>query len=282
MRFPHPDLRQTATTMISRPLKFTCFFATLLGIQGVVPLWAAVSLISVEHRVWGDAGRSPTKYYDESDSVSLSRNISNSDPTGSGYYASSSATDWSVTAYRRGDAYYSNGFAQNTYVFRSIFRQLSISLGGEIGVWWFENDAMMLLTNLSTGAIVSTYKSPSYFYPKNPFPNTNDMVDYAINWNTTLEVNPEHVYELILFVGAHRGEGGSGSATLDLTLAPEPDTSLLAAVAVLLTCARRRRPATSLYLLPDSRLDSTAVSEAFRRGRRGRFSRQSGRLFPPT
>jgi len=228
--------------MITRPLKIVCFIATLLGIQGAVPLWAAVNLISVEHRVWGDAGQSPTNYYDETGSVSLTRNISNVSPTGAGYYASSSASDWSVNASRAGDAFYCNGYAQNTYVFTPLGRQLSITLGGGVSNWWFDNDAMMRLTNLSTGSIVSTYQSPSYFYPQSPFPNTDDMVDYAINWDATVEVDPGHEYELILFVGAHRGEGGSSSAALNLTLAPEPGTTLLAGVAVLLACARRQRP----------------------------------------
>jgi hypothetical protein len=241
--FHSPAHGRTATIRIIRPLKLMCFIATLLGIQGAVPLGAAVSLISVEHRVWGDAGQSPTNSYDETGSGSLSRNVSNTSLTGVGYYASSSAADWSVEAYRAGDAFYCNGFAQNTYVFSPLGRQLTISLGGNIGIWWFENDARMRLTDLSTDSIVSTYQSPSYFSPQSPFPSGDDMVNYAINWNETLEVNPEHQYELILFVGAHRGEGGPGSAALNLTLAPEPGTSLLVGMAVLLTCARRQRPA---------------------------------------
>jgi hypothetical protein len=232
-------MRQAATIMIVRPLKLTFFIATLLGLQSVVTLRAAVTLISVEHRVWGDAGQSPTLHYDETGSGSLSRNISSL--TGTRYYASSTASDWSVTANRDGEAYYGNGFAQTTYVFSPLSRELSILLVGTIGIWWFENDARMRLTDLNTGSIVSTYQSPSYLPSQNPFPNSNDMVDYAIHWDTTLVVDPRHQYELVLFVGAHRGEGGSGSASLNLTLMPEPGVSLLAGVGVLLACGRRRR-----------------------------------------
>lgn len=192
---------RTATIMIARPLKLMCFIATLLGIQAAVPLGAAINLISVEHRVWGDAGQSPTNSYDVTGSVSMSRNVSSNSPSGAGYYASSAAGDWSVDVYRAGSAYYCNGFAKNTYVFVPMGRQLSITLGGNIGIWWFENDARMRLTDLSTGSIVSTYQSPSYFSPQSPFPDTNDMVDYPINWNAKVEVDPGHEYELILFVG---------------------------------------------------------------------------------
>lgn len=232
-------MRSAATVMIAPPLKPAFFIAALLGMQSVAPLRAAVTLISVEHRVWGDAGQSPTVRYDETGTIPLSRSVSSL--TGARYYASSSASDWSVSAGRDGDAYYGNGFAQNTYVFKPLSRQLSISLGGKIGIWWFENDARMTLTDLNTNSIVSMYQSPSHSF-QNPFPGSYDMVDFAINWDATVEVNPEHEYRLILFVGAHRGEGGSGSASLDLTLMPEPDTALLVSMGVLLACARRQRP----------------------------------------
>ncbi len=231
-------MRKAAATMITPPLNLVYLVATLLGIQGAVPLSAAINLISVQHRVWGDAGQSPTSYYDATSSVSLSRSISSL--TGGYYYTSSSASKWSVSASRDGDGYYSNGFAQNSYVFTPLSRQLSILLGGKIGVWWFENDARMTLTDRTTNSLVSLYQSPSYSF-QNPFSGTNDMVDYQINWNATVEVNPQHTYELILFVRAHRGEGGSGSASLDLTVMPEPRTAMLAGIAVLLTCARRQR-----------------------------------------
>ncbi len=176
----------------------------------MVPARAAVNMISVEHRVWGDAGASPVHYYDRSDSFSLSGSMRNDDLSGVGYYASSSSGDWSVNAFREGDANY--------------------------------------FTNLSTGSLVSIYQSPSYFYPQSPFPPfTDNMVDYPIHWNATVDVNPGHDYELIMFVGAHRGEGGHGSASLALTLAPEPGSTLLAGMAVLLACCRRQRPVAGVF-----------------------------------
>lgn len=228
--------------MITRSLKFTLSFATLAAIQGMAPLGAAVTLISVEHRVWGDAGRALPSTYDETAFVPLSRDISSNDPVGGSYYASSAASEWSVNAYRAGGADFCNGYARNTYLFTPLNQQLSISLVGRIGVWWFENDALMTLTDLNTNSVVSSYQSPSYFQPQSPFsPGDDDMVDYNIDWHTTLAVDPLHEYELMLLVGAHRGEGGSGSASLNLTLAPEPGTVLLAGVAVLITCGRRQR-----------------------------------------
>ncbi len=224
-----------------RPLKSLDLIAILLAVQGAAPLGAAIHLISIEHRVWGDAGKSPSSFYDETSSGALSRNILSIDATGAEYFASSSANDWSVAAYRRGDAYYCNAYARNTYVFTPDSRELSISLVGQIGIWWFENDAQMTLTDLTTDSIVSLYQSPSYFFPQNPFPDSDAMRDYAIRWDSTVAVNPAHQYELILFVGAHRSEGGTGSASLELSIIPEADTTLLTGAAVLITCVRRRR-----------------------------------------
>lgn len=231
--------------MTTFPLKIMSFIAIFASIQGTVPVEAAVNMISVEHRVWGDAGAAPAKStYDQAGPAHLSQNIRT---TGfPGYYASSSASDWSVNAYRNGDSDYANGYAQNTYVFNPFSEELSISLNGVIGVWWFENKAKMTLTNLNTNSLVSSYYSPSYTRT-NPFPSAqNDMRNYAFTWDTTVEVNPAHQYKLIIYTSAHRGEGGDGSASLNLTLAPEPGTTLLTAMAVLVLCGRRQRPVSAI------------------------------------
>lgn len=229
--------------MITTPssLKIMSFIAVFTSIQGAVPVGAAVNMISTGHRVWGDAGAAPTtSTYDQAGPTPLSQNVGT--PGFSGYYASSSANDWSVNAYRNGDSYYANGYAQNTYVFNPFSGELSISLSGVIGVWWFENKAKMTLTNLSTNSLISSYYSPSYT-GINPFPlGQFDMRNYAFNWDTTVAVNPAHQYELIIYTSAHRGEGGDGSASLNLTLAPEPGTAMLTAMAALVMCGRRQRP----------------------------------------
>jgi hypothetical protein len=227
--------------MITRPTKAIGFVTAFLAIQGAVSLQAAVNMISVEHRVWGDAGDPQIlrNTYDETGPAPLSRNATG--VSSGGAYASSSASDWSLTAYRNGNAYHANAFAQNTYVFTPFSREISISLSGQIGVWWFENQARMTLTDLNTNSLVSTYQSPSYT-GINPFSgSSNDMTNYPVSWNTALDLDPEHQYRLVLFVGAKRGEGGDGSASLNLTLVPEPAISLLAGMVALLVCGRRRR-----------------------------------------
>lgn len=217
------------------------FTAAFVGIQGAVPAWAVVNMISVEHRVWGDAGASPTNStYDVRGSVPLERNTGSITSDTGYYYASSSAGDWTINTYRNGNESYANAYAQNTYVFKPFSSELSISLRGLIGVWWFENNARMTLTDLGSNSVISIYQSPSYTRI-NPF-SGDDMNDYPINWDTTVQVNPEHQYKLVIFGSAHRGEGGDGSASLNLTLAPEPGTTLLAGIAVLLMCGRRQRP----------------------------------------
>ena len=227
--------------MNTSPLKILSIITSVAVIQGAEPTQAAVNMISIEHRVWGDAGAAPAKStYDQAGPAPLSQNVGT--PGFSGFYASSSANDWSVNAYRNGDSYYANGHAQNTYVFNPFSGELSISLSGVIGVWWFENNAKMTLTDLNTNSLISSYYSPSYTRI-NPFPPAQfDMRNYAFSWDTTVEVNPAHQYELIIYTSAHRGEGGDGSASLNLALAPEPGTTLLTGMAVLIMCGRRQRP----------------------------------------
>lgn len=231
-----------------RPLKIFSFLAAIAGIQTAVPTEAAVNMISVEHRVWGDAGASPTwNTYDEAGPVPLFGNISGFSyiPGTTINYASSSASDWSVNADREGDANYANSYARNTYIFEPYSRELSISLSGQIGIWWFENHAEMTLTDLSSNpqAIICHYQSPS-LTGINPFPGQDDMQVHSIIWEATVAVDPEHQYELVIEASAHRGEGGDGLAFLSLSPfpAPEPGINLLAAVTLALACSRRKRP----------------------------------------
>lgn len=101
----------------------------------------------------------------------------------------------------------------------------------------------MTLVDLNTRSLISIYQFPSYFYPQSPFPqDSDDMIDYPINWDATVDVNPGHEYELMIYAGAHRGEGGPGAASLSLTLAPEPGGVLLAGMAAAFACVRRQRP----------------------------------------
>ncbi len=220
-------------------LKIMSLIAAFATIQGAATVRAAVNMISIEHRVWGDAGESPANYtYDETSTAPLSRDSSSSGYAD--YYASSTASDWSVNAYRNGSSNHANGYARNTYVFNPLSEQLTISLGGVIGTWWFENNATMTLTDLSTNSLVSSYYSASYS-GISPFPTYDDSGNDVFSWQTTVEVEPAHQYALIIQVSAHRGEGGDGSASLDLALAPEPGTTLLASMAVLFMCVRRKR-----------------------------------------
>jgi hypothetical protein len=226
-------------------LKMMAFIAAFAGMQEAVPLQAAVNMISVQHRVWGNAGWPVVNSYDETGPAPLSGNANGISDFGSftdDNYASSTASDWSTNAFRDGAAYDANAYAQNTYVFMPFSREISISLNGVIGVWWFENQAYMRLTNRSTNFLVSSYHSPSYTGIPPFAGEEDDMVEYPFSWDATVEVNPEDEYELIIFVGARSGEGGDGSASLNLTLVPEPGTTLLAGMAALFICGRRHRP----------------------------------------
>jgi hypothetical protein len=209
----------------------TFLILALAGTQVVVPVRAAVNMISVEHRVWGNAG---TTTYDVTSAEPLSRKV-----YGRGGYASSSASDWSVSSYMYG-AERIDSYSQNTYIFKPLSRELSISLNGGIGVWWFENQANMSLTDMVTNTLVSSYFSPSYT-GINPFPGTYDMRGFSFTYNDTVVVNPEHEYKLTIYTGARRGEGGDGSASLNLAPLPEPTATLLTGMTLLLMCGRRRR-----------------------------------------
>jgi hypothetical protein len=133
-----------------------------------------------------------------------------------------------------------DSYSQNTYIFKPLSRELSISLNGGIGVWWFENQANMSLTDMVTNTLVSSYFSPSYT-GINPFPGTYDMRGFSFTYNDTVVVNPEHEYKLTIYTGAHRLEGGDGSASLTLAPLPEPTATLLTVMTLLLMCGRRRR-----------------------------------------
>jgi hypothetical protein len=224
-------------------------FMAAFAVMQASPVKAAVNMISVERRIWGNAGPAT---YDETDLWDDEFPIPYGGPgftplsesaTENFNHASSTASDWSINAYASN--FIPNealAYAQNTYVFKPFSREILIFLNGVIGVWWFENAAKMELKNLTTTNPVSSYYSPSYFYPNNPFPpDENDMQNYPINWDMTVEVDPEHEYELILFVGASNSEGGSGLASLNLTIVPEPSATLLAGVAALFMCGRRHR-----------------------------------------
>jgi hypothetical protein len=227
------------------PKKLASLLAALLSTQAAIPTQAAVSMLSVTHRVWGDAGTFATKAtYDQTGAVPVAQSITGrTSPPSFGSFlnqANSSASDWSVSAYRNGDADYANAHAQNTYLFQPLYQDLSITLSGVIGAWWFENKAQMTLTDLTTNLVVSSYRSPAYTRIS-PFSDFFDMRSAPISWNAAVVVDPSRQYELVLYSSAHRGEGGSGSASLNLTLVPEPGAPLLFAITIVGLGARRRR-----------------------------------------
>lgn len=239
----HPPLNPSKELTTAFFVRITYLLVALTITQAVVPVRAAVNMISAEHRVWGNAG---TTTYDVTSAEPLSRNVSGFQ-SGSGYYgyqsgyASSSASDWSVSSYRSGDANFAYSRSQNTYIFKPLSRELSISLGASIGVWWFENQANMSLTDMVTNTLISSYFSPSYTHI-NPFPQgTNDMRDFSFTYNDTVVVNLEHEYKLTIYTAARRGEGGDGLASLNLAPLPEPTATLLTCMTILLMCGRRRR-----------------------------------------
>jgi hypothetical protein len=228
----------SVTAHLSKAMALTTAIA---GMMGMIPVEAAVNLISVQHRVWGYAGFSS---YDQTGPSPLSRSA-----TEIPNHASSTASDWAINAYASNEnAFEAGAQAQNTYRFTPSSREISISLNGVIGVWWRDNAAKMELRNKTTNdpEPIIRYLSPSYTGVDPFIGQPNDRVAYPFTWSATLDLEPEHEYELILHVGAFRGEGGDGSASLNLSIVPEPGVSLLAGIAALLACGRRRRPEASI------------------------------------
>ena len=132
-----PPLHPSKVLTTAFFVRNTFIIVALAGTQVVVPVRAAVNMISVQHRVWGDAG---TTTYDVTSTETLSRNVSGREVNPYSHrwesgYASSSASDWSVSSYRSGDANFAYSRSQNTYIFKPLSRELSISLSGSIGVW---------------------------------------------------------------------------------------------------------------------------------------------------
>ena len=136
--------------MNNAPLKMMAFKAALAVMQAAAPLQAAVTISSVQHRVWGSAGSTT---YDQTASSPLTQSV-----TEGTNQASSTASDWAINAYAsNSNAFEAVAYAQNTYIITpSTFpREISIALNGVIGVWWFDNSAKMELKNLTSNSLVS-------------------------------------------------------------------------------------------------------------------------------
>jgi len=211
------------------------------AVTAVVAAPDGIDLIEQVHTVQGSAGYPLTETYFVSGTGAVTGSASGLGPDGLLCTATSAAGPGSLSAYRNGSAGWANAYAQSTYRFQPDRGHLVLDVSGVIGEWAFENLASLQLTDETAGAIVYSFESPHEPYI-DLYPDA--FAGYAFGFHHDLPVNPAHVYELVGAVEAHRGEPGSGSATMSLGFSAVPAPMPLALGALGAACVawlRRRR-----------------------------------------
>jgi hypothetical protein len=174
--------------------------------------------------VRGDAGFPVPNTYFQSGSTTVTGSASGIGIDGFLGTATSTAGPNGLSAFRNGDADSANAYAQSEYRFTPDFRRLVLDVSGVIGELAFENAARVSLTDLTTGAPVDNFTSLDEVNP-------GTIEGFAFSFRHDLAVDPAHVYQLMGFVEAHRGEGGPGSAEMSIAFysIPAPPAVLLGA-----------------------------------------------------
>ena len=201
-----------------------------------------IDLIEQVHTVWGSAGYPVTDAYFASEAESTTGSALGIGPDDRLCTATSTAGPGALSAYRSGSAGFANAYARSAYRFTSNGDHLVLDVSGRIGEWAFENVARLQLTDVTAGAVVYAYESPGF--DLSWLPGDERYYGYAFSFQEDLLVNPAHVYELVGAAEAHRGEPGSGSATLSIEFFAIPAPVPLTLGALGTACAawlRRRR-----------------------------------------
>lgn len=222
------------------------FFRAILAVCTTASLGHAapsgIQLIQEIHTVRGDAGDPVANTYLISDSTTVTGSASGIGIDGFLGTATSTAGPRGLSAFRIGDAGSANAYAQSEYRFIPDYHRLVLDVSGTIGEWAFENLARVSLTDATTGILVDNFVSPHELDELDP----TTIGGFAFSFQRDLAVDPMHVYELIGFVEAHRGEGGTGSAEMNIAFysIPAPPAIFLCGfgTAVILRLRRRRMP----------------------------------------
>lgn len=201
---------------------------------------SGIRLVQQVYTVWGNAGDPVTHAYYASSAESLTESVSAIGIDGLLNTARSTAGPGILSAYRNGDAGVVNAYAQSAYLFTPDYRHLALHVSGTIGEWAFENVARLRITDLAIPALVYSFESPHELDELDPVTITG----YTFSFQHDLLVDPAHMYELIAEVEAHRGEPGSGLATMSVEFSsiPAPGAIVLGALGTtLVTCLLRRK-----------------------------------------
>lgn len=219
------------------------FFRAVLAVCTMASLVEAapsnIQLIQQTHTVWGNAGYPIANTYFRSDSATVTGSASGIGVSGFLGTATSTAGPDGLSAFRIGDGGSANAYAQSEYRFVPDYSRLVLDVSGAIGEWAFENLARVSLTDVTAGVLVDSYVSPHELDEL----DSMTIEGFAFSFQHNLVVDPTHVYELIGFVEAHRGEGGTGSAEMNLVFysIPAPPAIFLCGFGTAVILRLRRR-----------------------------------------
>lgn len=218
------------------------FFRTVLIVCATAGLVCAaptgINLIQETYTIWGDAGFPVANTYSISDSTTVTGSASGIGMDGFLGTATSTAGPDGLSVFRIGDAGSANAHAQSEYRFTPDYHRLVLEASGTIGEWAFENLARVSLTDVTTGVLVDEFVTPHELGELNEV----TIEGFAFDFRHELAVDPTHVYQLIGFVEAHRGEGGTGSAEMSITFfsIPAPPAILLGGIGIVIIARLRR------------------------------------------